>query len=72
MGVSYFHESLGVTESKSFWKWKVQHMYQSVLYQEYENHRKDFHVSAQSQQTNMITYMVIIDYFVDWSWLGAV
>ncbi len=73
--VFHFYESLGVTESKSSRKWKVQRMCQSVVYhlQEYENHRKDLTMMIMSlcfshpcfwsfvKQTSMITQMVIID-----------
>lgn len=42
MLVSYFYESLGVTESKSLRRWKVQHMCQSVLYHEQPEKRSDY------------------------------
>ena len=42
MLVSYFYESLGVTESKSLRRWKVQHMWQSVLYHEQPQKRSDY------------------------------
>lgn len=42
MLVSYFYESLGVTESKSLRRWKEQHMGQSVLYHEQPEKRSDY------------------------------